>query len=156
MSNRVPSASLQPSIDRRFPALFCYPLAQVRLEDVFRSTQQNMTETPGLNRLLALLLGMVAIVLLLLVLQQLRKRSAAAKPLNSRARLLKEVGRAVPLKGVEIKGLQRMADKQSCSDPLVLLLCPSLLAVGMEQASPAERKALARVVNLINEDTSLP
>jgi hypothetical protein len=121
-------------------------LSQVRLEDVFKSAQENMTETPSSGRLVALLVGIVAIVLLFVVLHQFRKRSATPRPVNHHGRLLKEVAKSLPLKSSEIKQLKKLAEQQSCSSPLVLLLCPSLLAKALNSQPPSTRKPLEKVL----------
>ncbi|MGE5608863.1 MAG: hypothetical protein ACM359_06400, partial [Bacillota bacterium] len=66
-------------------------LAQVKLEDVLRSAQENMNQGPGAGRLIALIVGAIAMFLLLVALQQQRKRSAIPNPVNHQGRLLKEV-----------------------------------------------------------------
>lgn len=107
-------------------------LAQVKLEDVFKSTQENIGRDPSSGRLLGVLLGTIAIVLLLVLLQHRLKRNATPKKVNHQGKLLKEVLQTVPLKNPELKQLKDLAERQGCSSPLTLLLCPSLLAKGME------------------------
>jgi hypothetical protein len=131
----------------------CLPLfsllAEAKLEDVLRSAQQNMNEGPGAGRLIALLLGAIAIFVLLAVLQQQRKRSAIPKPVNHQGRLLKEVLPALPLKKAELKQLKRLADEQSYCSPLILVLCPSLLNGAVQKCDPAERESVERLVGKI-------
>jgi len=125
-------------------------IAQVKLEDVFKSTSESMNQAPGSERLFALILGSVALVLVLVALQQRRKHAATPKAVHSDAKLVKEVLKTVPLKSGEIKQLRQLAEEQSCSSPLVLLLCPSLLIKGLAQRSPEEKKALATIVQKIS------
>src|SRR5262245_55978918 len=121
-------------------------LAQVKLEDVFKSTSESMNQTPAAERLIALILGTAALIILLVALQRRRRSEATPKVVHSDAKLIKEVLRNVPLKSAEVKQLRQLAENQSCSSPLVLLLCPSLLVKGLADRSPEERKLLANVV----------
>jgi hypothetical protein len=127
-------------------------LAEVTLEDVFRSTQENMTQTPTVSHLTAFFLGVVALVILLIVLQQFYKRSVVLKPINHHGRLLKELAKSLPLKSAEIKQLKRLAEQQSYSSPLTLLLCPSLLSKAIESRSPSDRKSLDKLIERISQD----
>ena len=71
---------------------------QVKLEDVFKSTKENMTQEAAPERLIALALGAVAIVALLIFLQYRRKAESMAKPMNNQHRLMKEMTRTLALK----------------------------------------------------------
>jgi hypothetical protein len=125
-------------------------IAQVRLEDVFKSTQESMNSGTGAERLLPLVLVMAA-VLVLLVVVHARKRSATApKTLHSPGKLAKEVGRAVGLKSKEMRQLRQLAEDQGASSPLVVLICPSLLAKGLQKRRPEDRQALGKVVRRIS------
>jgi hypothetical protein len=124
----------------------CSLLAEVRLEDVFRSTQESMNSSPGSDRLIVTLLGSVAIIVLLLVLHQYRKQQANPKKLNHPGKLLREVGRSISVKPAEMRQLRHIAEQQSCSSPLVLLLCPSILAKGLKETAPERKKVLAGVL----------
>ncbi|MCY2951763.1 MAG: hypothetical protein NTU53_07265 [Planctomycetota bacterium] len=127
-------------------------LAQVTLEDVFKSTQENMTRTPTSSHLTAFSLGAVALAILLIVLQQFHKRSVVLKPINHHGRLLKELAKSLPLKFTELKQLKRLAEQQSYSSPLTLLLCPSLLSKAIESRPPIDRKSLDKLIERISQD----
>jgi hypothetical protein len=119
----------------------------VKLEDVFKSTRESMGEseaTPG--RFLPLAMAALGLVLLLIVLHFRRQRAANRAALNSPRKLIKEVGRVVPIRGSEIKQLREIAEGQKCESPLTLLLCPSLLAKGVKTRTPDQRRALAGLV----------
>jgi hypothetical protein len=123
--------------------------------DVFKSIQDNVSHQTDLNSTPVILLALGgALVLALLVYFSRREQKVAAAPttLNHSGKLAKEVLKTVPLKPVEMKQLKLLADSLESEageplDPLTLLLCPSLLAKGV-QANPArlDRKAVAQVV----------
>jgi hypothetical protein len=121
-------------------------LAEVKLEDVFQSTHESMREGPGSDRLLILLAGAVALILLLIVLQYRRRRQAMPSALNHHGKLLKELAKPLQLKAPELRRLKQMADEQGLCSPLVLLLCPSLLARSMQDRSAEDRKLVAALV----------
>ena len=118
----------------------------VKLEDVFKSTKENMSQEAAPDRLIALAIGAVAIVVLLVFLQYRRKAESMAKPLNNQHRLIKEMTRTLALKDAEMRQLQDLADEQSCSSPLVLLMCPSLMAKAVANKSADQKKAIAPMI----------
>jgi len=126
-------------------------LAQVKLEDVFQSTQESMKQQPGSERVFALVVGMLALIALLIVLQQRRKRQATPRPVNHHGRLLKEVRKVLPLKSAEVRGLKTLAQRQDCSNPLVLLLCPSLLAKAVQDSTPEDRKVFGQLIKHLGD-----
>src|SRR5687768_2550364 len=105
-------------------------LAQVKLEDVFKSTQQSMQggEGSGAGQFLLLLLCAIGLIVVLVVFQQRRKRDSTPAALNHPGKLLREMSRSLTLKGSEMKQLRQLAEEQSCDSPLTMLLCPSILA----------------------------
>lgn len=119
---------------------------QVKLEDVFKSTKESMSQEAGPERLIALGLGALAVVALLIFLQYRRKAESMAKPLNNQHRLIKEMTRTLALKDGEMRQLQELADEQSCSSPLVLLMCPSLMAKAVANKSADQKKAIAPMI----------
>src|SRR4051812_31734812 len=118
----------------------------VKLEDVFKSTKENMTQEAGPERLFALALGAIAIVVLLIILANRRKADMIPRPVNNQNRLIREVLKAVPLKDAELQQLKKLAEEQSCSSPLVMLMCPSLIAKALQTKTPEQRKALAPMI----------
>jgi uncharacterized membrane protein YccC len=118
----------------------------ITLDDVVKSTRQKLGESPDSTRMLAVLLGAAAIVLLLVLFNYRRKRQAAPRPLRHHGKLLREILRQLPLRSGELKQLKLLAQRQECANPLVLLLCPSLLAKGI-QSRPAQsdRKTLGHL-----------
>ena len=119
---------------------------QVKLEDVFKSTKERMNQEAGPERLIALGLGALAVVVLLVFLQYRRKAESMTKPVNNQNRLLREMTRTLALKDAEMRQLQEMANEQSCSSPLVLLMCPSLMAKALANKSAEQKKAIAPMI----------
>jgi hypothetical protein len=120
-------------------------LAQSKLEDVLKSTGDSLDQSQGSGRTLALIFAILGVAVLLVILQQRRKQAAVPTAVNHQGRLLKEVLHDLPLKPAAIKQLKQMAEQQSCSSPLVMLLCPSLLAKAMQNRTPEEKQALVNL-----------
>ena len=123
-------------------------------QDVFKSIEDNVSESDG-SGMKVLLLAMAGVGLLVLVAMFSRRqqRPPAPKSLRSTGKLLKEVRRRVPLKSSEIKQLKAVAEQTSRGDgeplssPLVLLLCPSVLAKSAQDPdSRADRKTISQVL----------
>ena len=123
-------------------------------DDVFKKIQQSVGEKEevDLGPVLWLAGGGGAVALLLYLLSHKKQKVAGAKSLNHGGKLLREVMKEVPLSAAELKQLKLLADsvQQQTGEPatpLTLLLCPSLLAKGL-QAKPAklDRAAVAQVV----------
>ena len=127
-------------------------LAQVKLDDVFKSTQRSMQSgggSSGAGQFLILLFCAIGLIVVLVVLQQRRKREVVPVALNHLGKLLREVLKSLPLKSNEVKQLKQLAEEHSCRSPLTLLLCPSLLAKALHAKPAAERKTLATVARKI-------
>jgi hypothetical protein len=118
----------------------------VKLEDVFKSTKENMSQEAGPERLLGLALGVIGVVALLIFLQYRRKAESMAQPLNNQHRLIRDMTRTLALKDAEMRQLQQLAEEQNCSSPLVLLMCPSLMAKAIANKSADQKKAIAPMI----------
>ena len=121
-------------------------LAQVKLEDVFRATQENMSAAPGPQRGIALGLCAVALLALLLILHHRQHQQSVRKPMNHRGKLLKQITKDLPLKSPELRQLKQLAEEQRCCSPLVLLLCPSILGKAAASKTPEQRKQAAGII----------
>jgi hypothetical protein len=121
--------------------------AQPTQEQVLKSIGENIdNQTGGPTRVLALLVAAAGLALLLVVLSQRRKREVAPRSLNHPGKLLREVARSVNLKPAEIRQLKLLADRQQISNPLTLLLCPSLLARAVQNEAKVDRKLVAGIL----------
>jgi hypothetical protein len=159
----------RPGLTRRFGTLvcilhsaFCIRISAITQDDVFKSIKENVSESEGGGRrLLIVLLGLIAIVLMLVALSARRKTdSAGPRALHHPGKLLKEVSRQIPLRPAELKQLKLLAHAhrddagRPVDNPLVLLLCPSALVAAMRasRATRVDRKvmtSLARKLGLI-------
>ncbi len=126
-------------------------LAEMKLEDVFRSTHDSMDEGPGSGRLIILILGAAIMVGVLVALQYRRKRQALPRAVNHHGKLVKELMKPVGLKPAEMSKLKEVAEEQGLGDPLVLLLCPSLLAKAAQDRSPEDKKVLTGLVKRMSD-----
>jgi len=117
------------------PSAYC--LATTRQEDVFRSISDNVSQSDSSGHgLFGVLAAAVGLVMLLVLFSQRSKREAMPKKLNHQGKLLKEIVKSVPLRPAEIKQLRLLADASNATagatpepieNPLVMILCPSLL-----------------------------
>jgi hypothetical protein len=105
---------------------------------VFKSISESVGARGDSGKALMLLLAAGLLVLVLVVIGNRRKREAIPKALNHPGQLNREIVKGVELKGQQMKRLKEMAaalrekDGIVLENPLVLLLCPSLLAKAME------------------------
>jgi hypothetical protein len=90
-------------------------------------------------------LAAVGFVLLLVVVNSFKNRQARPRAVNHQGKLMKELLKKVPLKGGEVKQLKHMAAEQGCVSPLTLVLCPSLLAKGMNSKGKADKRVIMGV-----------
>jgi hypothetical protein len=128
--------------------------AQPTQEEVFKSIGDNVNEPVDSGRVLGVIAGIAGVVVLVAVVGQWRARDGSPKALHHHGKLVKEVLRALPLKGAEVKQLKAIvqdvlpkAGGEAPESPITLLLCPSLLARAA-QASPerVDRRLVAGLV----------
>ena len=122
-------------------------LGQVKLEDVFKSTQQSMDGGVSGKKLFALFLGALALILVLAFLQYRKRHAATIRTMHSPPKLLKEALKDLSLKGGQVRQLKQLAEEQECESPLTLLICPSVLEKALAKRSPEDRAELQAVVN---------
>jgi len=116
-------------------------------EEFFRSVRDNIDKPVDPTKFIAFAMAVVGIIILMVLFSR-KKEQRAAKPkvLNHSGKLLKEIMSAVHLKPAEVKQLKLLAEGQSVSSPLTLLLCPSVFAKAV-RAKPAkvDRRVLAQL-----------
>jgi hypothetical protein len=126
-------------------------LAQSRQEDVLKSISDNVSQAgDGSGRMfLAILLGVVALIVLVTVINARSKREANPKSPNHPGKLIKELAKQIPLRPVELKHLKSLAQGERdagkpITSPLVFLLCPSAFAgAARAQRVKVDRKVMA-------------
>ncbi len=119
--------------------------ATVRQEDVFKSISDNVGGSTDPKFFYILALAGAGFVLLLIVVNSFKNRQARPRAVNHQGKLLKELLKKIPLKGGEVKQLKAMANEQGCASPLTLVLCPSLLAKGMNTKGKADKRVVMGV-----------
>jgi hypothetical protein len=119
--------------------------AQLRQEDVFKSISENVSGSGDPTPFYAMAAIGLAIVVVLSVANAFMKRQARPRVVNHRGKLVKEVLRRVPLRSGEVKQLKVMAAEQGCESPLTLVLCPSLLAKGIQEKGKADKRVVMGV-----------
>jgi hypothetical protein len=130
-------------------------LATPTQEDVFKSIQTSVDEPSSSGKVLPFLMAGAAVIILLALFTQRRKREFAPKALNHQGKLLKEVLRIVPLRSAEVKQLKLLAESNRTAvtgpvSPLTLLLCPSLFARSLRnRAVKIDSKALAHLAKRV-------
>ena len=133
-------------------------LAQLKQEDVFKSISRNVSSGPGDPTVFyAAILTVAAVILLVVVVNALRKRGESRpRSVNHHGKLVKEVLKRIPMRKAELRALRTIAAEQACESPLTLVLCPSLLAKGINAKGKADRKSamlVARKVGLTTTPT---
>ncbi len=124
---------------------------KIKLDDVFKSTQDNFSGGIDGKPILALGLLILAVILLLVVIHYRRKRVAEPRAINHPGKLMREVLKQLPLRASELKQLKVLAEQEHYSSPLLMLLCPSLLAKGMQKRNArGDRRVLGRVAKKVS------
>ena len=122
-------------------------------EDVFKSINENVSNSGGGSgrMFLAVVLGAVALVLLLTLLNVRRKRVETPTAVNHPGKLQKELTKHISLKPAELKQLKILAEGERragnpVESPMVFLLCPSAFAAAMRAGRvKVDRKIMAGV-----------
>src|SRR5688500_4837884 len=107
--------------------------SQLRQEDVFKSISENVSGSGDPTPFYAVAIAAVTVVVVLTVVNWINKRRANPRAVNRQGKLVKEILRRVPVRRAEFKQLRVAASEQGCQSPLTLVLCPSLLAKGIQE-----------------------
>ena len=116
-------------------------LAATTADDVFKSMGDSLDSDVNPWHIAAIVGAVIALVVVLAFISRRGDQKAQAKPNNNLAKLNRQLARASGLKARELKQLKVLADQEQIANPLVLLLCPSVLkaAAARRQAARAER-----------------
>jgi hypothetical protein len=113
-------------------------LANAKIEDVFRSAAEGTPSSgSGANYILLAVIVVVGGLVVASMFNQRAPVKKAAKALSNPSKLVKHLARQLGLKSRELKQLRQLAEQEKLENPLVLLLCPSVL-----QSAAEKRKAL--------------
>jgi len=125
-------------------------------KEFFRSVRDNIDKPVDGTRFFAVLMGVVAILILLVIFTR-KKEQRVSKPkgLNHPGKLIKEIASALHIKPAEMKQLKLLAEAQNISSPITLLLCPSAFASAVRvKTNKVDRKLLAQIAKkLVQADT---
>jgi Na+/melibiose symporter-like transporter len=136
-----PSSGWMTAVNGMALTVFMTPMlsAAPTAEEVFKSVGENVSESSNPSQTLALVLGVVGVLFVLLLISSRRKRQLTPKAVNHQGKLLKEIAGFVEIKPAQLKKLKSLADEfgarrgEPLQSPLVLMLCPSLLAEAMKK-----------------------
>jgi hypothetical protein len=123
-------------------------------KEVFKSIQDSMGAQKETDSTPAYWLAAAGLVVLVIFVVANRRQEKVSSPtaLNHPGKLMKEVMKDVSLKSGEVKQLKLLADAVEASSgeatsPLVLILCPSLMAKGLQgPRGKVDRRVIAQIV----------
>jgi hypothetical protein len=121
--------------------------AQPKLEDVFKSTQENFGKEPEPGMFAAWFCVAGGLIMILILLHRRYQRQATPKVVNHQGKLNRALQKQLALKSAEVRQLKALSEGQPVSNPLTLLLCPSLLAkAAREKPDKFDRKLVASMI----------
>jgi hypothetical protein len=103
-------------------------------EDVFRSIEQNVgspSESHSAAPFFYVVLGLIALIV---AIHLRRQRQTEPGTVNHPGKLMKELARALGLSKAEVHQLRLLARGAAVENPVVLLLCPSVLTLALRTA----------------------
>jgi hypothetical protein len=121
--------------------------AQPKLEDVFKSTQENFGKPSEPGMFIAWLCVAAGVIVVLVLLHRRYQREATPKVVNHQGKLNRVLQKQMALKSAEVRQLRVLAEAQSVENPMTLLICPSLLAkAAREKPDKFDRKLVASMI----------
>lgn len=114
-------------------------IAATTADEVFKSMGESMSASVNPLHIVGALALLVGVLVLLSIVTKKRDPRAKPKPVNNPAKLLKEMAKQAGLRSRELKQLKILAEQQNIENPLVLLICPSVLKKAMERRTAARR-----------------
>jgi hypothetical protein len=112
-------------------------LAGISQQDAVDSIRQTMGQRVDIH--MFIWLGVLTVLIVGTFIYFARRSRKSASGVNNPGKLIKEISQAVGLKPAELKKLRMLAEtmgqpgKPPLRNPMVLLLCPSLLAKAMKR-----------------------
>jgi hypothetical protein len=131
--------------------------AKPTLQDVFKSTNENVDSTVDLSKALPYFLAGTAIIILAVLYNNRRQNVVRPRKLKHVGKLQRELCKAISLRSSELKQLKTLAEEQDLQFPLTLLLCPSTLGKALHTQNPkVDRAILKQIVQRMRESLSGP
>jgi hypothetical protein len=135
-------------------------LAETAEQAFKRSLQESIDHTVDPRKFLAFGVALVALIIFAAVFNRWRSRPGrlrGPRPLNSPAKLIREVAKTTNLRPTEVKQLKILCDQQQIQNPLVMLLCPSVLGKAVkENQRKIDRNILGTLARKIARGTREP
>ena len=104
-----------------------FTLAASTPDQVFKSMGQSLDTSANPNHIILIVLALIALFVLISLVSRRTQKKDKPKPLNHPSRLMKQMARQIGLSNRELRQLKVIADQENLQNPLVLLLCPSVL-----------------------------
>lgn len=114
-------------------------LAAPTADQVFKSMGETMSASVNPLHIVGAFALLVGVLVLLSILTKKRDPREKPKPVNNPAKLLKELSRQAGLRPRELRQLKALAEQQHIENPLVLLICPSVLRKAMQNRTAARK-----------------
>lgn len=119
-------------------------LALTTADDVFRSVGQNMDKSVDSRGMMALGSIVIGVVIVLFLATRRQAKRAAPTTMNNAGKLVKEIQKKIGLRPAELRQLKAMAEQEQLENPLVLMLCPSVLQYAADKRRNALNQTKAR------------
>lgn len=111
--------------------------AKPTTEDVFKSMNQSMSADINPAQILAVVAAFVGLIVLVSTFKKrVDQKAPKAAVVNQPNKLLRQVAKEAGLSRREVRELKKLAALEGVTNPLTLLLCPSLM-----QAAIAKRQS---------------
>lgn len=112
-------------------------LAATTADEVFKSMGDSLDSDINPWHVVAVIAGVILLVVTVVLFNRRSQQQAKPKANNNIAKLNRQLAKASGLKARELKQLKLLAEQENVQNPLVLLLCPSVLkaAAGKRQAA---------------------
>jgi hypothetical protein len=107
--------------------LFSSAIAAATPDQVFKSLGESMDASVNPNHILLIVVGLIGLLVLISMFNRRIEKKDKPKPLNNPSRLMRQLARQVGLSNRELRQLKVIAEQENLQNPLVLLLCPSVL-----------------------------